>query len=146
MQRVLALADKANGAVFARLGGAEAPAGPPPELAYGAAVADSGADDAWARYQRGAAPAGRSEGSVRGSQAQEGPSPGSSTDCAGPGAPGGGVYQASAVQERAVGGRDGAQSGSIRERMPGDRLSGASGTSSHGASADLGCNSGRPPG
>ncbi|KAK9844007.1 hypothetical protein WJX81_001766 [Elliptochloris bilobata] len=54
VQRVLALADKANGAVFARMGDSGPPEDPPPELAYGAGVTDSGADDAWACYQRSA--------------------------------------------------------------------------------------------
>ena len=61
MQRVLALADKANGAVFAPLAAdGDAAARVPPELAYGAAVADSGVEDAWERYGRGG------EGGVRG--------------------------------------------------------------------------------
>ena len=54
---MLTLADKANGAVFARMipnPSNSSPAGPPPELAYGAGVLDSGAEQAWARYQRGA--------------------------------------------------------------------------------------------
>jgi len=54
VQRVLALADKANGAVFARLAaGGGAAAAVPPELAYGAAAADSGAEGAWERYGHG---------------------------------------------------------------------------------------------
>ena len=55
---MLKLADKANGAVFARMNSNppdSSPAGPPPEPAYGAGVLDSGAEQAWARYQRGAA-------------------------------------------------------------------------------------------
>lgn len=145
MQRVLALADKANGAVFARLGGSEAPAGPPPELAYGAGVADSGADEAWARYQRGTE-AGPSEGLTLGAQAQAGHPPLSSTAWSGPGVLRGGAHQAGTVQERPVGVGGGAQSGSLRARPPADRLRGVPGTSSRGASEDLGCSSGQPPG
>ena len=112
VQRVLALADKANGAVFARLAGPETPAGPPPELAYGAGVADSGADEVWARYQRGPG-AGPSEGSAQGAQAQAGHSAQSSAGWSGPGVLGSGAYQPGAVQERHVGTGNGAQSASI---------------------------------
>lgn len=129
VQRVLALADKANGAVFARLASPEAPAGPPPELAYGAGVADSGADEAWARYQRGPG-AGPSGGSMRGAQAQAGPSAQPSTGWSGPGVLGSDAYQPGAVQERHVGTGAGAQSAGIRERATDDAIRGDSGSRS----------------
>ena len=145
VQRVLALADKANGAVFARLAGPEAPAGPPPELTYGAGVADSGADEAWARYQRGPG-AGPSEGFVQGAQAQAGPFAPPSTGWSGPGVLGSAACQPTTVHERHMGTGAGAQSARVQERTPGDRTHGVPGVSSHDASTGLGCNTGQPPG
>ncbi len=49
VERVLALADKATGYVFAGLAGRNPY---PPEFVYGAGAADSGAGDLWEKYKR----------------------------------------------------------------------------------------------
>ena len=49
VERVLALADKATGYVFAGLAGRNPY---PPEFVYGAGAVDSGAGDLWEKYKR----------------------------------------------------------------------------------------------
>ena len=49
VQKVLALADKATGYVFAGLAGRNPY---PPEYVYGAGAVDSGAGDLWEKYKR----------------------------------------------------------------------------------------------